>query len=110
MWGNLQAPWEGVNLPEVEGAGLAKGGSTGEKSVSGLDLLSALPWVAVEEHWPEGREVFGDFLGGDLETEVERDVLAHASVLLTLKSLSEEDEISLRNTRTDLAESYTKKH
>ena len=46
----------------------------------------------------------------ELETEVERDVLAHASVLLTLKSLSEDDEISLRNTRTALADSYTKKH
>ena len=70
--GNLQAPWEGVDLPEVKGAGLGVGGTTGENRVPSLDLLSAPPRVAVEELGPEGKEVFGDFLGGDLEAEVER--------------------------------------
>ena len=43
-------------------------------------------------------------------TTLERDVLAHASVLLTLRSLSEGDEEALRNPRTALIEAYTTKH
>ena len=68
--GNLQAPWEEENLPEVEGAGLGVGVACEEKRVSGLDLLSAPPRVV--ELGPEGEKVFGGFLGGDLEVEVER--------------------------------------
>ena len=45
-----------------------------------------------------------------LRTKMERDQLAHLSVLLTLRSLSESDEESLRNTRTDLTSAYTRKH
>ena len=69
--GNLQAPWEEENLLEEEGAGLGVGVACGEKRVPSLDLLSAPPRV-VEELGPEGEKVFGGFLGGDLEVEVER--------------------------------------
>ena len=61
-----------MNLPEESGAGPVAGGSAGENLVPSLDLLSSPPRVAVDELEPEGREVSGVFLGGDLDGGVER--------------------------------------
>ena len=46
----------------------------------------------------------------ELQTDMERDELAHASVLLALRSLSEDNEKALRNTRAVLTKAYTNKH
>ena len=61
-----------MNLSEESGAGPVAGGSAGENLVPSLDLLSSPPRVAVDELEPEGREVSGVFLGGDLDGGVER--------------------------------------